>query len=104
MKRNFIIILGLLLSATTLLSFGLLTNHDHKPMKDQYEELWKTFRGHLDNDLPESADKDLETIEKRALKDNNQVQLLKVILYKQKVSDALPWELWASSVCRDPVG
>ena len=47
--------------------------------------MWKKFNEHLENSLPESADKVLSSIEKEALKENNQIQLLKVILYKQKV-------------------
>ena len=85
MKRHLTIIIGLLLLATALLSFGLLTNNDDKPMKNDYETLWKRFEEKLDDDLPESAEKVLNEIEKKAEKDKNQVQLLKTILYRQKV-------------------
>jgi len=85
MKRHLIILVGLLLTATTLISFGLLTNNDDKPMRNNYQKQWKQFNEHLENELPESADKVLKSIEKAAIKDNNQVQMLKVILYKQKI-------------------
>ena len=85
MKRHLTIIIGLLLLTTALLSFGLLTNNDDKPMKNDYETLWKQFEEKLDDDLPESAEKVLNEIEKKAEKDKNQVQLLKTILYRQKV-------------------
>ena len=69
MKRHLTIIIGLLLLATALLSFGLLTNNDDKPMKNDYETLWKRFEEKLDDDLPESAEKVLNEIEKKAEKD-----------------------------------
>ena len=85
MKRLIIIIIALLLAATAMLSFGLLTNDDNKPMKDDYGTLWKRFESSLEDDLPESAGKVLDEIEKKAEKENNQVQLLKTILYRRKV-------------------
>ena len=85
MKRHIIIIIGLLLVATSLLSFGLITNNDNKPMKNDYETLWKRFEEHLENQLPESAEKVLNDIEKKAVKEDNQVQLLKTILYRMQV-------------------
>ena len=85
MKRFLFILIGVLLVATTLISFRILTNNDDKPMPNNYEKLWKQFDDHLENDLPESANKTLDEIEKRAVKDKNQVQLLKTILYRRQV-------------------
>ena len=85
MKRLIIITTALLLAATALLSFGKTTNDDNTPMKNDYENLWKRFEEKLDDDLPESAEKVLNEIEKKAEKEKNQVQLLKTILYRQKV-------------------
>ena len=85
MKSHLILILGLLLAAATLLSFGKTTNDDDKPMKEDYKTLWKNFNGHLDNQLPESAEKVLNEIEKKAVKEHDQSQLLKTILYRRKV-------------------
>ena len=85
MKSHLLLLLGLLLVATSLLSFGILTNDDHKPMKNDNETLWKRFEEHLDNQLPESAEKVLNEIEMKAVKDHDQIQLLKTILYRRKV-------------------
>ena len=85
MKHRLIISIGLLLTATALLSCELFTNNDHKPMKNDYEAQWKQFENHLSNSLPESAEKVLNGIEQTAVKENNQIQLLKTILYRYKV-------------------
>ena len=85
MKRVIIITIGLLLAATALLSFGKITNDDNKPMKNDYENLWKTFEENLSNELPESAAKTLDKIEEKAVKESNQIQLLKTILYRRQV-------------------
>ena len=85
MKRHTIILVGLLLSATALLSFGILTNDDHTTMTDHYETLWAQFKENLNNQLPESAGQVLDSIEHEAERDHNQVQLLKTILYRRKV-------------------
>ena len=86
MKRHLLIIIGVLLAAATLISFRLLTNNDNKPMPtNPYEKLWKQFNEHLENDLPESAGKTLDQIEQKAVKDGDQVQLLKSFLYRRKV-------------------
>ena len=85
MKRNFILIV-LLLVATTLLSFRIINHReDDKPMNDPYEAMWKQFESHMSNNLPESAEKELNSIEKQAVKDKNQIQLLKTILYRRRV-------------------
>ena len=85
MKHHRFILVALLLAATTLLSFQLVNNDDNKPKKDSYENMWKEFDEHLDNSLPESAGKVLDSIELQAVNDHNQIQLLKAILYRRKV-------------------
>ena len=72
MKRVIIITIGLLLAATALLSFGKITNDDNKPMKNDYENLWKTFEENLSNELPESAAK---TLDKNKRYDNLEMYL-----------------------------
>ena len=83
MKRYIVIIAALLLAATTSLSFKLKTK-EVKPT-EKYETMWKQFEEHLKNSLPESAEKVLNEIEGKALKDHNDIQLLKTILYRLKV-------------------
>ena len=53
--------------------------------KKGYDELWKSFTECLQKELPESAAKTLDEIESKALKENNQTQLLKSWLYRQPV-------------------
>ncbi len=50
-----------------------------------YNKLWKEFNENIENLLPESAEKTLDKIEKQALRDNNDVQLLKTILKKSEI-------------------
>ena len=70
MKRQLLIAAGLLLVATVLLSFESFTNDDHKTMKNDYEAQWKQFEKHLSNSLPESAEKVLNEIEQKAVKEH----------------------------------
>jgi uncharacterized protein YfaS (alpha-2-macroglobulin family) len=74
---------------TALLSFKLLNNDeimiDKKPMNDNYETMWKQFDDNIRQSLPESAEKVLNAIERQAIGDHNQIQLLKTILYRQQV-------------------
>ena len=70
MKHNLIFFLLLLLTT---------------PMKDRYSAMWDKFENHMENSMPESAQKVLDSIEQKAVKEQNQVQLLKVILYRQQV-------------------
>lgn len=87
MKHSLIVAAVLLTVAVLFLSFrsrNNTENHDYQS-KDNYEAMWKTFNEHFSNGLPESAGKVLDDIEKQAVKDNNQPQLLKTILYRQKV-------------------
>ena len=54
-------------------------------MKKSYETMWKEYESHMDNSLPESAQKVLDDIEKKAVNEKNQIQLLKTILYRRQV-------------------
>ena len=86
MKRVLITVAAILIVAITLLSFQKANNNDNnKPAKEPYEAMWKQFKDHLSNSLPESATKVLDEIEANAVKDHDQVQLLKTIIYRKKV-------------------
>ena len=88
MKKPLAFVLFGIATMLALLSFGIKTNttkDNIKTMKDSYETLWKEFDKHLENSLPESAEKVLNSIEKAALEENNQVQLLKTILHRHRV-------------------
>ncbi|MBP5708267.1 MAG: hypothetical protein J6W61_00680, partial [Bacteroidales bacterium] len=50
-----------------------------------YTEMWKKVKESLSKDLPETAEKQLDAIEKAALSDKNQPQLLKSILYRKQI-------------------
>ncbi|MBP5473686.1 MAG: hypothetical protein J6X92_02870, partial [Bacteroidales bacterium] len=50
-----------------------------------YTEMWKKVKESLSKDLPETAEKQLDAIEKSALSDGNQPQLLKSILYRKQI-------------------
>ena len=52
---------------------------------NNYEAMWKKVKENLEKDLPESAEKELDAIEKQASKDKNQTQLLKTYLYRQNI-------------------
>ena len=87
MKRS-----GIIIAITALVAIGLLafatpdkTPDNPKTPKNNYETMWKKVKENLENDLPESAEKELNAIEQQALKDKNQVQLLKTILYRQNI-------------------
>ena len=88
MKRITLLILALSLIVTALLSFRWTTNDvldNDKPDKKPYETMWKQFDEHLKNSLPESAEKVLDSIERQAENNHDQIQLLKTILYRRKV-------------------
>ena len=88
MKYTIVLFGTLLLGALALISFGKSKSDPiitPQPSIDNYESMWKDFNKHLENQLPESAEKVLNEIEATALKDQNQIQLLKTILYRQKV-------------------
>jgi len=50
-----------------------------------YDNLWAEFNKNIENRLPESAVKVLDNIEQQAVKDKNDVQLLKVVINHSKV-------------------
>lgn len=50
-----------------------------------YDNLWMEFNKNIDNRLPKSANEVLDIIEKQAVKDKNDVQLLKVIINRCEV-------------------
>ena len=50
-----------------------------------YQKMWKEYDDNISNLLPESAEKVLNKIEKQALKDKNDVQLLKTILRRSDI-------------------
>ena len=50
-----------------------------------YNDLWKDVNKNLENRLPESAETFLDKIEQKAIKENNQKELLKSYLYRFKI-------------------
>ncbi len=50
-----------------------------------FNELWKDINNNLDNNLPQSATTILDEIEQKAVKENNQKELLKSYLYRFKI-------------------
>ena len=96
MRRTIIIVVTL--AVTTLASFAFCgkrtqptSNGDkvitslYQQDSTNYKDMWKKVKEYLEDCLPESADKELDAIEALALKNNNQPELLKSILYRQKV-------------------
>lgn len=47
-----------------------------------FDNLWKKVNENLENDLPETAESFLDKIEDKAVKENNQKELLKTFLYR----------------------
>ena len=62
--------------------FGLLA---FKSPTNDYKDMWKKVKENLEKNLPESAEKELNAIEKQATKDKNQTQQLKTYLYRQNI-------------------
>ena len=87
MKRTGIIIATVALVAVGVLAFATpsKTPDNPKTPKNNYETMWKTVKEHLDKNLPESAEKELDAIEQQASKDKNQTQMLKTWLYRQRI-------------------
>ena len=93
MKHLGIIIAIVALVAIGLLAFAVPSKNPNSPdtpdspqtPKNNYETMWKKVKENLEKDLPESAEKELDAIEKQAAKDKNQVQLLKTWLYRQQI-------------------
>ena len=50
-----------------------------------YQKMWKEYNDDISNLLPESAEKVLNKIEKQALKDKNDIQLLKTIIKRSEI-------------------
>ncbi len=73
MKRLFIFIIAL------AISLGINAQ--------DYQNLWQEYNDNIENLLPESAGKVLDNIEKQALKDKNDIQLLKVVIKRCDVID-----------------
>lgn len=83
---------GIIIATVALVAIGVLafatpskTPDNPKTPKNNYETMWKTVKEHLDKNLPESAEKELDAIEQQASKDKNQTQMLKTWLYRQKI-------------------
>ena len=87
MKYTIIIIMTFALVVLGLLAFTTPGNNPDNPQtpKNNYETMWKKVKENLQKDLPESAEKELNAIEKQALKDKNNIQLLKTYLYRQQI-------------------
>ncbi|MBQ8957141.1 MAG: hypothetical protein IJ057_01345 [Bacteroidales bacterium] len=77
MKHTSIIIATVAVAALGLFGF--------KTPSNDYKDMWKKVKENLEKNLPESAEKELDAIEKQASKDKNQTQLLKTWLYRQKI-------------------
>ena len=84
--------LGIIIATIALVAIGLLafaspskTPDNPQTPKNNYETMWKKVKENLEKDLPESAEKELDAIEKQATKDKNQIQLLKTYLYRQNI-------------------
>ena len=90
MKRIGIIIAIVALVTVGLLAFAVPSRKPNTPdnpqtPKNTYETMWKQVKENLQKDLPESAEKELDAIEKQALKDKNNIQLLKTYLFRQNI-------------------
>ena len=87
MKRIGIILAIVALVATGLLAFATPNQSPDNPKtpKNNYETMWKIVKENLEKNLPESAEKELDAIEQQAVKDKNDIQLLKTYLYRQKI-------------------
>ena len=59
-------------------------NSSSEPKKN-YDDLWKSYAESINKNLPESATQTLDSIEQKALKDNNQTQLLKSWINRQQI-------------------
>ena len=73
---------GIIIASVVAVALGLLAFT--APQKD-YKDMWKKVKENLEKNLPESAEKELNEIEQRAIADNNPTQLLKTWLYRQNI-------------------
>ena len=87
MKYTGIIIATVALIAIGVFAFATPNNSPNNgpTPSNNYASMWKKVKENLDNNLPESAEKELEAIESQASKDKNQIQLLKTWLYRQNI-------------------
>lgn len=85
MKTKLIIVVSVVVVLLTSLSLFAFKSPAKPEIKNKYEDMWKKVTENLEKNLPETAEKELNAIEKQAEKDNNQVQLLKTILYRQQI-------------------
>ncbi len=90
MKHLGIIIATIALVAIGVLAFAMPSKNPDSPdnpktPKNNYESMWKKVKENLEKNLPESAEKELNAIEEKASKDNNNIQLLKTYLYRQYI-------------------
>ena len=85
--RHIGIIAIIALLTVGILAFATPSKSPDNPQtsKNTYEIMWKKVKENLEKNLPESAEKELNAIEQQALKDKNQVQLLKTYLYRQQI-------------------
>jgi len=80
MKKSLILAVSAVLAIAAAVFSGNAT-----AQKTDYSTLWKTVNNNLNNNLPESAEKTLNTIEQKAIKEKKQNQQLKAIVYMQRV-------------------
>lgn len=67
----------MVIASLMLLSF-------QSPQKN-YKDMWKKVQKSIEQNLPETAEKQLDEIEKAALSEDNQPQLLRTILYRNVI-------------------
>ena len=70
-----------LIAAVACLFMAIATNAQN----NNYAEMWTRAKNALANKLPESAEKVLDSIEQKAIKDKNQTQLLKTYLFRPNI-------------------
>ena len=73
---------GIIIASVVAMALGLLA---FTAPQNDYKDMWKKVKENLEKNLPESAEKELDAIEKQASKDKNDIQLLKTYLYRQKI-------------------
>ena len=83
MRKCNVIIAGLVLLLG--LSGSLAAGNEGKNPQNGYDDLWKSFTQSIQMELPESAAITLDSIEQKALKENNQTQLLKSWINRQQI-------------------
>ncbi|MBO7624361.1 MAG: hypothetical protein J6S82_03535, partial [Bacteroidales bacterium] len=84
MRKSGVIVVGAVLFLCGIAGSAAAGNAAPEPKKS-YDELWKSFTECLQKELPESAAITLDSIEQKALKENNQTQLLKSWINRQQI-------------------